>query len=102
MSMHPAITAALADQHRRDLTAQASAYRLARAARNCQPTRPGRSPGPRRLTGPLQAIRRAVTAAAAAAAVLAMSPAGATTTPHYSAHVFTHHRSVPSVPNRWA
>lgn len=34
MSMHPTITAALAEQHRRDLTARAETYRIARAARS--------------------------------------------------------------------
>ncbi len=88
MSTYPAITAALADQHRRDLIAQASAYRLARAARDSQPARPGRSPQPRRPTGPLRALGRAATTitAAAAAAVLMMTPAGATTTRHVFAH----------------
>ena len=33
MFMHPAITASFAEQHRRDLTAQAAAWQLARAAR---------------------------------------------------------------------
>jgi hypothetical protein len=91
MSTYPAITAALADEHRRDLIAQAGAYRLARAARDSQPTRPGRSAQPRRLTSPLRAIRRAATTtvAAAAAAVLVMTPAGAT-----NAHVFAHSASV--------
>ena len=104
MSMHPAIAAALADQHRQDLTAQANAYRLARAARNCQPTRPGPSSQPRRLTNPVQAIRRVVAAVAAATAatLLVMTPPGAATTHHYSAHVYAHHFSVPSVPKRWA
>jgi hypothetical protein len=87
MLTHPAIAAALHDQHRQDLTAQASAYRLARAARDSQPTRTGRPAQPRRRTGPVQAIRRAA-AAAAAAAVLIMPLAGATTTPPASAHVF--------------
>jgi hypothetical protein len=84
MLTHPAIAAALHDQHRQDLTAQASAYRL---ARDSQPTRTGRPAQPRRRTGPVQAIRRAA-AAAAAAAVLMMPLAGATTTPPASAHVF--------------
>jgi hypothetical protein len=91
MFTHPAITAALADQHRRDLTAQASASQIARAARDARPTRPGRSRQPRRITSPVQVIKRAVAAAAAAmaAAVLVMTPAGAaTTTPHVSAHHF--------------
>jgi hypothetical protein len=92
MFTHPDITAALADQHRRDLLTQASAYRLARAARDCQPIRPGRSAQPRRLTGPLHAIRRAatMTAAAAAAAMLMMTPAGATTTQHVPEHFRVH------------
>jgi hypothetical protein len=108
MFTYPAITAALADEHRRDLTAQAATYRLARAVRNGQPTRPGRSAQPRRITGPVQAIRRAVTAiaAAAAATMLVMTPAGAAThhSAHvfYSAHVFTHHFSAPSRSPRWA
>jgi hypothetical protein len=39
--MHPTITAALAEQHRRDLTARAEAYRIARAA-SPAPARPVR------------------------------------------------------------
>ena len=38
MSMHPTITAALAEQHRRDLTARAETYRIARAARAASPS----------------------------------------------------------------
>jgi hypothetical protein len=41
MSMHPTITAALAEQHRRDLTARAETYRIARAA-GPAPARPVR------------------------------------------------------------
>jgi hypothetical protein len=37
MSMHPTITAALAEERRRDLTARAEAYRIARAARTSPP-----------------------------------------------------------------
>jgi hypothetical protein len=37
MSMHPALTAALADQHRRDLLARAENHRIARAARASRP-----------------------------------------------------------------
>ena len=37
MSMHPTITAALADQHRRDMIARAEAHRIARAARRQPP-----------------------------------------------------------------
>jgi hypothetical protein len=43
---HPHISAALAEQHRNDLIAQADAYRQARAARDGQPRRPGRSVPP--------------------------------------------------------
>jgi hypothetical protein len=95
MFTHPVITAALADQHHQDLIARANTYRLARAARDSQPTRPGRSPQPRRLTGPVRAIRRAATAiaAGAAAAVLTMTAAGATPTPHVSAHFVVHSRA---------
>jgi hypothetical protein len=37
MARHPAITAAPAEEHRRDLTARAEAYRIARAARTSRP-----------------------------------------------------------------
>lgn len=37
MSLHPTIAAALAEEHRRDLTASAEAYRLARTARSSRP-----------------------------------------------------------------
>jgi hypothetical protein len=37
MSMHPTITAAVAEQHRRDLIASAEAHRIARAARGDRP-----------------------------------------------------------------
>jgi hypothetical protein len=37
MSMHPTPTAALADQHRRDLLARAENHRIARAARASRP-----------------------------------------------------------------
>jgi hypothetical protein len=40
MSMHPTITAALAEQHRRDLTARAETYRIARTARGSRPAAP--------------------------------------------------------------
>ena len=94
MLMNPAITTAIADQHRRDLVIQADAYRLARAAR------PGR---PRRPATPMLTTKRVVTTAAAActaAAVFLLAPAG---TAHASAihwrapiaagHVFDSHRS---------
>ena len=40
MSMHPTITAGLAEQHRRDMIARAENHRIARAARASRPTRP--------------------------------------------------------------
>src|SRR6516165_3460139 len=47
MSTYPAITAAIADQRRQDLIAQAEAYRLARAARQATPYTSGRLAGAR-------------------------------------------------------
>jgi hypothetical protein len=72
MSSYPFITAAVADQHRRDLIAQADAYRLARAARQ--------GGGRPFLPRPALTMRRLVTAAAAGCAALSvftLSPAGA-------------------------
>ena len=69
MSLHPTITAALADQHRRDLMSQASACRQARAARQSRPRNPVRRP----LI--VRALGAAVASAIAAAAFLA-TPAG--------------------------
>jgi hypothetical protein len=40
MSMHPTIAAAVAEQHRRDMIADAEAHRIARAARAGRPTPP--------------------------------------------------------------
>jgi hypothetical protein len=37
MSVHPTITAAVAEQHRRDMIADAEAHRIARAARASRP-----------------------------------------------------------------
>jgi hypothetical protein len=79
MFTHPAITEALASEHRRDLITQADAYRLARAARGGNPTRPGLFRMVRRPASLAQPARRAVAASAAvfaAAAVLIASPAG--------------------------
>jgi hypothetical protein len=95
MFSHPAITAAVADQHHRDLIAQADAYRLARAARQGSSGRPAR---PR----PALTMRRLVIAAAAGCAALTvftLSPAGAA---HSSAG--HHHRCAPAVASqcRWA
>ena len=84
MFSHPSITAAVADQHRRDLIAQADAYRLAHAARHGSGGRPV-------LSRPVLTTRRLVTAAvgcAAAVVVTLAPPAGAA---HPSAHVFAHH-----------
>jgi hypothetical protein len=57
MSMHPAITVAVANQHHRDLITQADAYRLARTARQ------GR---PRSQVSPFLTTKRVITTAAAA------------------------------------
>ena len=57
MFPHPTITAALAEQHRRDLTARAEAHRLARAVRSSRPV-------PTRDTaGPVKLVRQLVAAA---------------------------------------
>ena len=58
MSVHPTITAALAEQRRRDMTARAEAYRIARAARAGSPT-PARTP--RIIPQLIAAARRPVT-----------------------------------------
>jgi hypothetical protein len=84
MFMHPAITTAIADQHRRDLIAQASTDRLARAARQERP---------RRSASPVLTTKRVVTTAAAActaAAVLMLAPAG-------PGHASAHHFLMPTV-----
>jgi hypothetical protein len=86
MSSYPALTAAVADQHRRDLITQADAYRLARAARAGSG---GGSSLPRR---PALTVRRLVAAAAAgctAVTLFTLSPAASSA--HPSAHVFSHH-----------
>jgi hypothetical protein len=46
MSSHPTITTAIAQQHRRDLTARAEAYRLAHAARDSGPAPAARAADP--------------------------------------------------------
>jgi hypothetical protein len=59
MSPHPTITAALAEQHRRDLTARAEAYRLARTARSSHPAPARHAADPVKLIRPLvTALRR--------------------------------------------
>jgi hypothetical protein len=57
MSMHPAIAAALSEQHRRDLTARAETHRITHAARDSHPApvRPMRT-----ILLPIAAVRRAV------------------------------------------
>ena len=81
--------------------APASAYQL---TRDSQPARTGRPAQPRRRTGPVRAVRRAATTAgaAAAAAALIMTPAGATSTPQPSAHVFGVHACCSHWGERWA
>jgi hypothetical protein len=99
MFTHPAITAAIADQHRRDLITQAGSYRLARAARDCRPSRPGPSPRACRLTGLWQAARRIIPAAGAAfaaAAMLMASPAGSS-----NAFAGQHYYVVQSASHYW-
>ena len=68
MFTHPAITASLAAQHRRDLITQASACRQARAARRT------RSPVRRPLI--VKALRATAAASAIATAAFLMTPAG--------------------------
>lgn len=58
MSMHPTITAALAEQHRRDMTARAETHRITRTARD---TRPAPAHPRRTILLPIAAARRAVT-----------------------------------------
>ena len=102
MFMHPAITTAIADQHRRDLIAQADAYRLARTARD---GRTRRSAPAHRPASAVNATRRAVAtlaAACAAAAVLLLVPAGAVraasaAAPQPSASVTADHVFAPHV-----
>ena len=69
MSLHPTITAALADQHRRDLMSQASASRQARAARQARPRNSARRP----LI--VRALRTAAAASAIAAGAFLVIPA---------------------------
>ena len=78
MSLHPTITAALADQHRRDLMSQASARRLARTARQVSPRHPARRPLFVRALRPLfvRALRTAAAATAIAATAFLVTPAG--------------------------
>ena len=70
MSLHPTITATLADQHRRDLMSQASASRQARAARQARPRTQTRRP----LI--VRALRTAAAASAIAGAAFLVTPAG--------------------------
>ena len=84
MFMNPAITTAIADQHRHDLITQAGTYRLARTARQGWSRRPA---------SPVLTTKRMVTTAAAActaAAVFLLAPAEA-------AHASAHHFYAPTV-----
>jgi hypothetical protein len=56
MFLHPTIAAALAEQHRRDMTARAEIRRLSRAARSSRPV-----PGAR-AADPADIVRKLVTA----------------------------------------
>jgi len=84
MFMHPAVATAIADQHRRDLIAQADADRLARTASQGHARRPA---SPSRTA---KCVIATAAAACAVAAVLMLTPAGPA---HASAHVF----AVPTV-----
>ena len=119
MSTYPAITAAIADQRRQDLIAQAEAYRLARAARQATPYTSGRLAGarqgrtarpsrPGRPGRPVLTGRRLVTAATAAgctaAAVFLLGPAAAghaasdrLIVPAAAAHTSAHRFASPGV-----
>lgn len=58
MSMHPTLTAALAEQHRRDMIARAETHRIARAARA---SRPAPASPTRIISQLIAATRRPVT-----------------------------------------
>jgi hypothetical protein len=70
MFTHPTITQALAEQHRSDLINQASAYRLARTARQA---RSQKQPRPRLV---IRALRATAAAAALAGAAFLVTPSG--------------------------
>jgi hypothetical protein len=89
MSSYPFITAAVADQRRRDLIAQADAYRLARAARQGSGGRPFRS----RTALTMRRLVIAAAAGCAALTVFTLSPAGAA---HPSAMPMHFHRYAPA------
>jgi hypothetical protein len=72
MSMHPTPTAALADQHRRDLLARAENHRITRAARASRPA-PAR---PTRIIPRLFATARTVTRLAVKAPATARAGSG--------------------------
>jgi len=75
MYTHPTITAALAEQHRRDLMSQASASRQARQARQARAARQGSSRNPARRPLIVRALGTAVAASAIAAGAFLMIPA---------------------------
>jgi uncharacterized RmlC-like cupin family protein len=88
MFMHPNISVALAEQHRRDLAAQADAWRLARATRSNSSSRSQHTRRPVNLSWP------AITAAAAAVAALAMVLLTLAGSAHASAgHYRDHYRA---------
>jgi hypothetical protein len=61
MSMHPTITAALAEPRRRDLTARADRYRIARAARAARAASPAPARPVQVILHLIVAVRRPVT-----------------------------------------
>jgi malonyl CoA-acyl carrier protein transacylase len=89
MFMHPNISVALAEQHRRDLAAQADAWRLARATRSNSSSRSQHTRRPVNLSWP--AITAAAAAAVAALAMVLLTLAGSA---HASAgHYLGHYRA---------
>jgi hypothetical protein len=86
MSLHPTITAALADQHRRDLMSQASASRQARAARQARPRTQARRP----LI--IRALRTATAASAIAGAAFLVIPAAPGHVPSANGNWSTSHQ----------
>lgn len=83
MYTHPTITAALAEQHRRDLMSQASASRQARQARAA---RQGSSRNPARRPLIVGALRTAAAATAIAAGAFLVIPAGPAPAPSANAN----------------
>jgi hypothetical protein len=93
MHMQPDITAALAEQHRSDLAAQAGADRLARTARASRPSRAALPYRPAIAKTAKRAVA-IVTTACVAWVFLALAPAGGHL---FAAHLFAAHLFVAHV-----